>query len=194
MRSLPFIQAPDSQTTRRVGNAASGVLELAVYGGLTVGESAFISDEMSKQQSAFVKGAQIADAMSQAEGISISEAFSIIEDAIAGKQLEPEADAIRSRHAAAITDVARIYTTAGQANMVATVTALVRYRCGMDDWSLTDTGRMHRALFNDIWELAKEEQDAEQNKPEPPSEEELGKQPPASGSRAKRTGRKSSGS
>jgi len=193
MRSLPFIQAPEAQSTRRVGNAASGVLEVPVLGGLTVGESSFITQEMAKQQSAFVKDAQISDAFSKAEGINITEAFAIVEDAISGKTLEDEAEAIREKHADEIAEVARIYTVAGQANMMATVTAMVRYRCGMPDWTINDTGGMPRVLFEGMWELAKEEQDAENEKSEPPTEEQLGKQPPASGPRAKRTGRKSSG-
>ena len=87
MPTLPFVQAPEAPTLRRLGTAASGILEMPVLGGLTVGESAVVSDLLAAEQSAFVKGAQIADAIAKAEEISISEAFSIIESAISGKAL-----------------------------------------------------------------------------------------------------------
>ena len=193
MPSLPFVQAPDAPTRRRLGTAASGILELPVLGGLTVGESAVISELLANEQSSFVKGAQIADAIAKAEAISISEAFNIIEGAISGRQLEERAEDIRTSHAAQIQEVAQVYAAAGQRNMEATVTALIRCRCNLPDWGINDTRQMHRALFNAIWQLAQEEADAEAMPSEPPTEEELGKQPPADGSGAKRTGRRSSG-
>ena len=192
MPSLPFVQAPEAPTLRRLGTAASGILEMPVLGGLTVGESAVVSDLLAAEQSAFVKGAQIADAIAKAEEISISEAFSIIESAISGKALEPDAEAIRTRHASQIEQVARIYASAGSKNMEAVVTALIQCRCNLPEWSVQDTRQMHRALFNAIWALAQEEQEAEAMPNEPPTEDELGKQLPAAGAGAKRTGRRSS--
>ena len=190
---LPFVQAPASPTTRRLGTAASGILEMPVYGGFTVGESATMSDLLAQEQSAFVAGARIADAIAKAEGISISEAFSIIESAISGKVLEDKAEEIRTRHAEEIRETSRIYSTAGQKNMEYTVTALVRHRCGLSDWSVEDTQGMHRALFNAIWELAQDETEAENNPSTPPSDEELGKPQPERGSAPKPTGKKFSG-
>ena len=192
MPTLPFVQAPEAPTLRRLGTAASGILEMPVLGGLTVGESAVVSELLAAEQSAFVKGAQIADAIAKAEEISISEAFSIIESAISGKALEAEAEAIRTRHAAQIEQVARVYASAGQRNMEATVTALIRCRCNLSDWAVEDTRQMHRALFNAIWALAQEEQEAEAMPNEPPTEAELGKQQPVGGAGVKRTGRRSS--
>jgi len=192
MPTLPFVQAPDAPKVRRLGTPASGILEMPVLGGLTVGESAVVSELLAAEQSAFVKGAQIADAIAKAEEISISEAFSIIESAISGKALEADAEAIRTRHAVQIEQVARVYASAGQRNMEATVTALIRCRCSLSDWGVEDTRKMHRALFNAIWALAQEEQEAEAMPNEPPTEEELGKPRPADGAGAKRTGRRSS--
>lgn len=192
MPTLPFVQAPEAPTLRRLGTPASGILEMPVLGGLTVGESAVVSELLAAEQSAFVKGAQIADAIAKAEEISISEAFRIIESAISGKALEADAEAIRTRHAGQIEQVARVYASAGQRNMEATVTALIRCRCSLSDWGVEDTRKMHRALFNAIWALAQEEQEAEAMPNEPPTEEELGKPLPADGAGAKRTGRQSS--
>ncbi len=193
MSRLPFIQAPAAPATRRLGTAASGILELPVLGGFTVGEAAFMSQLLAKEQSAFVKGAQIADAIAKAEEISISEAFAIIESAISGRSLEPRAEEIRTKHAALIQEVAQVYASAGQNNMEATVTALIRFRCHLPGWSLEDTRQMHRTLFNGIWELAQEETKAEDMTSEPPTEEVLGKRLAADGAGTKRTGRKSSG-
>lgn len=194
MTSLPFLTPPVAQEKRKCGNAASGVLEMPVLGGLTVGEAAVISELLANEQSSFVKGAQISDAIAKAEGISISEAFNIIEKAITGQELEEKADEIRKRHAGRIEEVARVYMNAGQRNIESTVTALVRCRLDLPSWSVEDTRKMHRALYNDIWALAQDEQEAEDNPATPPTEEELGKQPAAAGRGRKRTGAASSGS
>ena len=193
MLTLPFLKAPAAPATRRLGTPASGILELPVFGGLTVGESAVISELLANEQSSFVKGAQIADAIAKAEEISIGEAFNIIESAISGRQLEEAAEAIRAKHAALIQEVARVYAAAGQRNMEATVTALIRSRCNLPSWNTDDTRQMHRALFNAVWQLAQDEAEAEENPSEPPTEEELGKPPAGDGTGTKRTGRKSSG-
>lgn len=192
---LPFITPPAPRTTRQIGNAQVGVLEVEVRGGLTVGESATISELLAKEQSSFVRGAQIADAIAKEESISLTEAFQVIESAIAGRPLEADADAIRLRHAERIAEVARVYSKAGQVNMTATVTALVRSRCNLPSWSLSDTEAMDKPLFDGLWQLAQDEQGAEDLPSSPPSEDELKKQPPAAAAAGnKRTGRRSTGS
>lgn len=189
MKSLPFIKAPVEPGTKRVGTKGSGILEFPVLGGLTVGESSLIAEYMSREQSAFVKGAQIADSIAKVEGMTISEAFAILEDTLRGRELEPAAEAIRLRHASRIEEVGRIYAAAGAANMAATVTALVVSRLGVKDWTLEDTASMPRVLFDGIWALAQEETEAEQqDTAEPADEETLGKPPEESGRSRKRTG------
>lgn len=185
---LPFIQPPAPTTKRRIGNEHSGILEVEVRGGLTVGESATISELLSEDQSSFVRGAQIADAIAKEEDISLSEAFSIIESAIAGRQLEEAADAIRIRHASRIEEVARVYAKAGQRNLEATVTALIRYRCDQPQWCIEDTRKLDKALFDGFWQLAQEEQKAEDMPSTPPTEEELGKPRQEPGRSRRRTG------
>ena len=191
---LPFITPPAAPTTRRVGNDRCGILELEVRGGLTVGESATIAELLANEQSSFVRGAQIADAIAKEENLSLTESFQIIESAIGGRTLEPEADAIRLRHAERIDEVARVFALAGRRDREATVTALIRSRCNQPNWSLKDTQDLHQDLFNDLWELARDEQDAEDMPSAPPSEEDLKKQPPEQPAAKKRPGPKSSGS
>ena len=192
MSKLPFVVAPRKASTRRVGDEVSGVLELPVLGGLTVGESALISELLATEQSSFVAGARIADAIAKEEKITLSEAFHIIESAVSGRELEDKASEIRTKHATRIEEVARVYTAAGQRNMEATVTALLRCRLGLDDWSLNDTRAMPRRLFQEVWLLAQEEQDAEDMQSQPPTEEELKKPQPAPTNAEKPTGKKSS--
>lgn len=192
MSKLPFVVAPRKPETRRVGNEVSGVLELPVLGGITVGEAAVTSELLAMEQSSFVTGARIADAIAKEESITLSEAFHIIESAVSGRELEPKAEEIRTKHAERIEEVARVYTAAGQRNMEATVTALLRCRLDLKDWSLEDTRTMSRKLFEDIWALAREEQDAEDISSAPVTEEELKKPQPAATTAVKRTGKKSS--
>jgi hypothetical protein len=190
---LPFIKAPAAPTLRRVGNDRSGVMELEVRGGLTVGESNVISDLLSTQDSAMVAGAKLADAIAAEEKISITEAFQIIEDTAAGRTLEPTADLIRLRHASRIQEIVRLFRSSSRRSAEATVTALIRSRCNLPTWSVSDTCDLDEALFNDIWQLALDEQEAEDMPSTPPSEDDLKKQPPEQRPQPKRTGAKSSG-
>lgn len=192
MSKLPFIVAPPQQELRRVGNESVGILEIPVLGGITVGESAISAELLATEQSSFVAGARIADAIAKEENISLSEAFHIIESAVSGRELEQKADEIRARHAERIEEVARIYTAAGQRNMEASVTALLRCRLNLKDWSLDDTRTMPRKLFQDLWALVQEEQEAENLESQPVTEEELKKPQPEATSAPKRTGKKSS--
>jgi hypothetical protein len=191
---LPFITPPAAPTKRRVGNERCGILELEVRGGLTVGESATIAELLAGEQSSFVRGAQIADAIAKEESLSLTEAFQIIESAISGRNLEPEADAIRIKHATRIEEVAVVYAKAGQRNIEATVTGMIRSRCSLPDWTLEDTRNLDKALFDGIWQLAQEEQTAEAMPSNPPSEDDLKKPQPVTAKRKAPTGLKSSGS
>lgn len=192
MSKLPFVVAPRKPELRRVGNEISGVLEIPVLGGITVGEAGVTSELLAMEQSSFVTGARIADAIAKEENITLSEAFHIIEAAVGGRELEPRADEIRTKHAERIEEVARVYTHAGRRNMEATVTALLRCRLNQPDWSLEDTRTLHEKLFNDLLELVREEQEAENMPSQPVTEDELKKPQPAAMSAAKRIGKKSS--
>jgi hypothetical protein len=197
---LPFVTPPRQAQVRRCGNAESGVLEIPVLGGLTVAETSMIELQVRDEESAFVEGCKAADAIAKEESgiqgrdFSISEAFQIIDNCIAGRTLEPEAQAVRLRHAKKLEAVARAYSLDGIHNMEATVTAIVSYRLKLPDWTIADTRTMHRRLFKDIWALAQDEIAAEQDMATtPPTEEELKKPLPEEGTGGRRRGRKSSG-
>jgi len=141
-----------------------------------------------------VRGAQIADAIAKEENLSLTEAFQIIESAISGRNLEPEADAIRIKHATRIEEVAVVYAKAGQRNIEATVTGMIRSRCSLPNWTLEDTRNLDKALFDAIWQLAQDEQAAEAMPTNPPSEDDLKKPQPVTAKRKAPIGLKSSGS
>jgi hypothetical protein len=191
---LPFITPPAAPTKRRVGNERCGILELEVRGGLTVGESATIAELLAGEQSSFVRGAQIADAIAKEESLSLTEAFQIIESAINGQVLEPEAEAIRVKHLDRIEEVRRVFALSSRRDREATVTALIRSRCAQPAWTLEDTQKLDQVLFDDIWLLAQEEQDAEDLPSTPASEADLKKPPQEDTAGKKRPGARSSGS
>lgn len=192
MLTLDFVVPPVPTSRRRIGNEYSGILEVEVKGGLTTDESDTISDLLSEEQSSFVQAAKLADAIATSESISQLEAFTIIEKAISGLDLEPDADAIRLRHAEAIAEIAKLYRLSATRNVEASITAIIRHRLDRPQWGLSDTRALHKALRSGIWQLVLDEQAAEDMPSAPLSEEELGKPPAADGSATKRTGRRSS--
>jgi hypothetical protein len=191
---LPFITPPAAPTKRRVGNERCGILELEVRGGLTVGESATIAELLAGEQSSFVRGAQIADAIAKEESLSLTEAFQIIESAINGQALEPKAEAIRVKHLDRIEEVRRVFALSSRRDREATVTALIRSRCAQPAWTLENTQGLDQVLFDDIWLLAQEEQDAEDLPSTPASEADLKKPPQEDTAGKKRPGARFSGS
>lgn len=179
---------------RRVGNDATGILEFPVRGGLTVEESDTIAELLASEEPSLVAGAKLADAIAAEESISITEAFQVIENTVAGRTLEPAADTIRIKHAERIAEVTRIFDRSGRMTSIATVTALIRHRLNLPAWNVSDTTKLPRLLRDEIWMLAMDEQEAEALPSPPPSEDDLKKQPAEPPRNQKRTGTKSSGS
>lgn len=193
MPSLPFAVQPRQHPPRRVGTLDSGILEIPVLGGLTVAESAAISELLAGDISTFVQGAQAADVIAKAEDISQPEAFSIIERFIAGIKLDAKEEEIRLRHAVKLDALAKVYAASGERNIQASVTAILQNRLQLTDWTLEDTKVMPRVLLQDIWQLIMDEQTAENLPANRPTDDDLKKQPPVSGSSRVRTGKASSG-
>jgi hypothetical protein len=167
-----------------------GNLTIPRYGYITVEEDDLIADLLDAEQSPLVKAAQLADAVALAEGITILEAYKVIGDAIDGKALEPEAEAIRLRHAEAIHAATRALSAAGTARIRASVTAILRERCGMAGIP----ARWPRKHRDAVWQLVQEEQAAENMPVQPVTEELLGKPLPADGPQTPADGVTDSGS
>lgn len=166
---------------------------MPVRGGLTVDESNTISDLLAAEQSTLVAGAKLADAIAAEEGISITEAFQIIENTIAGRPLEPTADTIRLKNAERIAEVHRIFDRSSRLTTIATVTALIRHRLNLPNWNVSDTTALPRVLLDEIYALALDEQEAENMPAAPPTEDDLKKPPAEPRRQTKRTGTRSSG-
>ena len=84
MTGLPYVIPPKAQPPRRIGNEASGILEVPVLGGLTVEEGDTVAELLTDAPSAFVAGAEVANAIAAAEGCSIEKAFQIVQRGIGG--------------------------------------------------------------------------------------------------------------
>lgn len=191
--TLPFLSPPAAPEFQDLGNAVTGVLRFPILGGLTVAEADTINELLADRASSFRAAAQAADAIAKAEGISLVEAFQLVEDSLSGRDLEDAANEIRLRHSVQIENVAKVYAVAGQMTMAATVTALIRHRLSQPTWGMKDTAGLHRVLFQAIWGLAQQEEAAEATPSTPPTEAELGKQPPVNGNGSPSTGKRSSG-
>lgn len=192
-RTLQYLQRPQP-TTRRIGTPESGIIELPVLGGLTTDEDDWIAELTAAQEPLIVSVARAAERIAVDEGISLVEAFDVVQRAVAGTPIEGDAGAIRLRQAQRIADVARLAATNGKRDILIAVTALLRGRGGRPDWTIEDTQALPGALRRGIYALAEDEQAAEMRRPtEPPTEEELGKPQPASTRRRAKTGAGSSG-
>lgn len=190
---LPFVLAPAPVEKRRVGTSATGVLEIPVLGGLTVCESNTIAELLDSHESTLASAAKLADAIAVAEEITISEAFKIVEDTVSGRPMEPAADTIRLKYASSIEDIYKVYRNSSRQTAEATVTAIIRHRLDRPNWNVDDTRTLLKPLFDGIYALALDEQEAEDMPSSPVSEEDLKKPLPESPRPSKRTGAKSSG-
>jgi len=179
MNSLPFVQPPAAPKTKRCGNAQSGILEFPVLGGLTVGESKTISKLVGNANAVLMASAKVANRIADAEGITLSEAFNLVESTLNGQALEGKAETAASRNKKDIDELRLLCVEQAETSRRALVVALVRSRLNLPDWSGVD--EMHNVLFNEIADFGLEEQNAEEAEPaEPQTEESLKKRPKAS--------------
>lgn len=185
MNGLPFVQQPAKPKTQRCGNAQSGILEFPILGGLTVGESKTIAKLVGNTNAVFIASAKVAHRIAENEGITMTEAFSLVESTLGGQALEPKADAAVKRNSEDIDELRSLCAEHGTKTERALVIALVRSRLNLPDWD--DVDAMHQSLFNDIAVFGVAEQNAEENEAaEPPTEEDLKKR-----SRVSKNGKKS---
>lgn len=179
---------------RRIGTDASGIIELPVLGGLTTDEDDWIAELTAEHEPLIVQVARTSERIAVEEGISLVEAFDVVQKAVAGTAIEGAAGEIRLRQAERIAQVARMAVTNGKRDILVAVTALLRGRGNRPEWTIEDTRALPGAIRRGIYALVEDEQSAEMRRPaEPPTEEELGKSQPDSGKRRGTTGRRSSG-
>lgn len=194
MTGLPYVKPPQAFPPRRIGNDASGILDVPVLGGLTVQEVDTIADLLADDISPQVAEAEAAVAMAAVEGCTIMEAYQVVRDSIPGEPLDdPRAEEMRLRHAGRIDAVVGAWNVAGRRNAHAAVTAIIRHRLGMPEWTPAETAQLPRLLQEGLRQLIRDEQDAEALPAEPLTEDDLKKPPTAGGDPNKPTGPESSG-
>lgn len=151
-----------------------GDWEFAQRGGLTAGEDELISELAAEAPDSFVAEAKASDAIATAEGITIEEAYKLVEKLA---QEGNDKSAVSIKHAALIANVRRAYRASGTVWMRATVTAMVRLRAGIKSFTVEDAMDLPRSLYRKIWDFAQAEIQAENQPEEQPTGEDLGKQP-----------------
>jgi len=195
MPLIPWLVQPSQRTTRKIGNDITGIIEMPVRGGLLTSEDRIIGELLAEHPDMGKAEAELCDLIATAEGITMVEARKIIQDHAAREDLEDDAAAIVERHKAPIAEYQAKTRAYGYFLMDATVTALMKVRMGLPEWSMDDTRTdLARGLYLAIWEFAQEEAAAEHSgKVAKVTEESLGK-PSAERPAQKRTGKSSSGS
>lgn len=187
---LPYATQPKEFITRRVGNEATGTLDIPTLGGLTVEEDDTITSLMPAPGTLLTQVAPYADAVAKAEGITSLEAMKVLEGRWQGDERMAE---IALRHAEAIEAVSVIYRDYGQTRITASVTAIIRHRLKEPSWGIEDTKGLPRALRDAIWGIVQDEEAAENMPSAPVTEADMGKQQPEPTARRPSTGAKSSG-
>lgn len=189
--TLPWIVAPRQNPPRRIGTPASGIIEIPVLGGLTVDEVRLIVELADDGGTAYIRGAQLAEVIAQAEKISIVEAFAIIRDRAGVTVTTDQAAAIRLRYAAQIAEVFEVFDAVERLYSDATIVAIVRERLNLPDWTIPHG--FPRVLRDGILQLIRDEEAAEKIPADEITEDSLGKPPEASGDPSEPTGEPSSG-
>jgi hypothetical protein len=182
---LPFVVAPAKRSKRRIGTKATGIVELPVQGSLLVGEVITVSELTGEGDSAVVIAAKLAQRVSAEQEISILEAYALVEAAAVGTQLSEAQDAIRLQYLPDIAELTKVYIQRGRERMLASVTALIRHRLDRPSWSIADTTKLDQPLMDGLFAFFEEErQGVQPDTAAPPSEQEIKKQLPGTGSQA----------
>ena len=189
-RTLPFAVQP-VRRMYRIGNEDSGIIEMPICGGLLRKEREHIEALTRTDDSLFVLSARSAAKISEAEGISLSEAVEALQGGgvASGPLME-----IRLRHADELQVVIDASLKENHRFKFATITAMMRVRGGMPDWAVEDWEGQPDVIIDGVYALAQLEMAAEPSaQPTPVTEELLGKQPPEKSEAPRSTGKRASG-
>lgn len=182
---LPFVVAPPKRKTQRIGSKETGILELPVLGSLQVGEVITVSDLTGETDAAVVVAAKLAQRISAEQDITILEAFALVEGAAVGREMSEQQEAIKLRYLPEIAELTKTYIQRGRERMLASVTALIRHRLERPEWGMEQTMTLPQPLMDALFGFFEQERTAaEPDSAAPPSEEEIKKQPPGTGSKA----------
>jgi hypothetical protein len=189
-RSLPFTVQP-VRRLHMIGNEDSGIIEMPICGGLLRKEREIIESLTRADETLFVTSAKAAAKISQAEGITLSEALAALQG---GEDASGALADVRLRHAEDLQKVIDASMRENERFKMATVTALMRVRGGAADWELQDWEGQPDVIIDGIYDLAQKEMTAEPSKPPAViTEEDLGKPQRAGTIRPRSTGKPATG-
>ena len=175
---LPFVVAPAMREKKKLGNSVTGIVEVPVFGCLTVGEVVTLSELTAQNESAVVVGAKLAEKISIENEISLLEAFALVEDAAIGRDLEEKQDQIRIKYLAEIAEITRLYIEKGREKMIASVTTLIKHRLDRPSWTNKDTLKISQSMLDILFEFFEEEKNQGIEVDHTPPKEEDIKKPP----------------
>ena len=175
---LPFVVAPAKREKKKLGNSVTGIVEVPVFGCLTVGEVVTLSELTAQNESAVVVVAKLAEKISIENEISLLEAFALVEDAAIGRDLEEKQDQIRIKYLAEIAEITRLYIEKGREKMIASVTTLIKHRLDRPSWTNKDTLKISQSMLDILFEFFEEEKNQGIEVDHTPPKEEDIKKPP----------------
>jgi len=177
--SIPWQQAPEpTQTTRRIGTKATGIIEVPILGGITTDEDTEYALLLADLPSALEAAARLAEAMHVQHGITRVEAYNVIQGHLAGTEPEAAAHELILQHAAEMENIKRQWVREFQSRRIAAVTALLRIRLGATDETITSVRKQPRKLIEGLYSIWQEEQMAEAEAGEAMTEDDVKKQQP----------------
>lgn len=180
--SIPWQQAPEpTQTVKRIGTAATGILEVPILGGITTDEDTEYALLLADLPSALEAAARLAEAMHVQHSITRVEAYNVIQGHLAGIEPEAAAQELILQHAAEMEDIKRQWVREFQSRRIAAVTALLRVRLGATDETIATVRKRPRRLVEALYGIWQDEQAAEAVDPSPLTEDDVKKQPPETG-------------
>ena len=161
----------------RIGNAASGIIEVPRLGGITTDEDTDYAILQADQPSTLEAAARLADAFHVQHSITRVEAYEIIQNHLAGITQEPAALEIVLIHATELESIKREWLREYQTRRLAAGVALLRHRCGITDATI-DSLRKQPAVFSEgLYALWLTESAVNADPVEPMTEDVLKKSP-----------------
>ena len=167
MAKLPFKVAPTYEPVE-VGNTKVGVIELPLFGDLTVREQTWINDQLA-QNSTFLEIARISNKVAKAQKIDPIAAHRFLTKCVAsalarndGKmQWTEREENWRVKFAREIEELCAFLLRNQWDRQSVTAAALIRFRVeGMDDFTADDARGLGQTLVQELYGVALTEQQA----------------------------------
>lgn len=189
MAKLPFKVAPAFEPVE-VGNPKVGIIELPLFGDLTVREQSWINDQLATN-STFLEIARISNKVAKAQKIDPLAAHRFLTKTVAAALARKEDDFVftekeenwRVKYAREIEELCAFLLRNQWDRQAVTAAALIRFRVdGMEDFTADDARDLGQTLIQEIYAVALTEQtasgDGDSEEDEDQVREDLGKSTP----------------